>query len=249
MNYRQQISFNNQYFSEQAEWLVDTFQNSNVIVFGKKGSGKDVLFATVIHLTPGLHYANMPYNAKTLVLKSLRALGVGGNTYKDIVNGTITKYPDPFIPGLPIFISDGAVYFGSQNNSEIDSMFPELAIYEALSRQLGQHQIHVNTQALGRLYIKMREQADVFIKCLETYDCGRFLIVDAISYDKYASADAGLSPYEGDKNSKEARDFEARFGEVEYRSFYVKKSWLKYDTYYFSRLFLDGNKIVGAKNG
>lgn len=162
MNNRQQINFNNQYFSEQAAWLVDTFQNSNVIVFGKKGSGKDVIFATVIHLTPGLHYANMPYNAKTLVLKSLRALGVGGNTYKDIVNGTITKYPDPFIPSLPIFISDGAVYFGSQNNSEIDSMFPELAIYEALSRQLGQHQIHVNTQALGRLYIKMREQADVF---------------------------------------------------------------------------------------
>ena len=117
MNYRQQINFNNSYFSEQAAWLVDTFQNSNVIVFGKKGSGKDVLFATVIHLLDGLHYANMPYNPKTLVLKSLRALGVGGNTYKDIVNGTITKYADPFIPGLPIFISDGAVYFGTASLS------------------------------------------------------------------------------------------------------------------------------------
>ena len=95
----------------------------------------------------------------------------------------------------------------------------------------------------------MREQANVFIKCLETHDCGRFLVVDAISYDKYPSADAGLSPYEGNRDSKEFRDFEARFGEVEYRSFFVKKSWLKYDTYYFSRLFLDGNKILGAING
>ena len=40
MNYRQQTDYNNRYFSEQAAWLVDTFQNSNVIVFGKKGSGK-----------------------------------------------------------------------------------------------------------------------------------------------------------------------------------------------------------------
>lgn len=227
------------YFQDEYDWLLETFESSNVLVFGKKGAGKDVLFGLVTHLTNGLHYSNIPYNSKTLLLKSLKQLDVGGNGFSDIVNGTIKKYDDPFIPGLPIFISDGAVYFGSQYDSKINTEFSGVATFMALSRQLGEHQIHVNTQALGRLYLKIREQADVFIRCLHTRDCGTFMIVDAISYDRYETATKGMLPCPESCTPREQMEFEGANGEVQMHSFYVDKAWLQFDTHYFAKLFLN----------
>lgn len=232
------------YFQSEYEWLLDTFQNSNVVVFGKKGAGKDVLFALVIYLMDGLHYANMPYNDKTLLLKSLKQLDVGGNDFNNLVQGNIKKYDDPFIKGLPIFISDGAVYFGSQFDGEINKAYSGVATFMALSRQLGEHQIHVNTQALTRLYKKIREQSDAFIRCLRTQDCGRFLMVDAISYDRIQSADGGILPPPDGTSSRELLEFEGRNGEVKMHTFYIEKSWLHFDTHYFARLFLNDSPEI-----
>ena len=233
------------YFYEEHEWLLNVFNNSNVVVFGKKGAGKDVLFALVIYLQNGAHYANMRYNGDTLLLHSLKQLCVGVNTFKALVDGNITKYKDPFIPNVPIFISDGAVYFGSQYDSEVTNSYPGLPIFLALSRQLGEHQVHVNTQALDRLYKKIREQADAFIKCLRTVDYGPFMLVDAISYDKYEAALGGILPYmSSDRTSLDYQKFAGANGEIEYHTFYVDKKWLKYDTHYFAKLFLSGNKVL-----
>lgn len=235
------------YFYKEYNWLLDTFRNSNVIVFGKKSAGKDVLFALVIRLMGCLHYANMPYDSNTLLLRSLKQLDVGGNDFNRLVDGTIIKYADPFIPGLHIFISDGAVYFGSQDDAKITDAYPGLSIFIALSRQLGEHHIHVNTQALTRLYKKIREQADTFIKCLRTVDCGRFLLIDAISYDKYEAAESGYLPYiEKDRTSIDYQKLVGANGDIEYHTFYVEKSWLTYDTHYFAKLFLNGNKVLEA---
>lgn len=234
-----------EYLDEELKWVIDLFTSSNVIVFGKKGAGKDLLFALVTHLVKGNHYSNIYYNEKTLHLKSLKQLAVGGNGFNNLVEGNIKKYKDPFIPGIPIFISDGAVYFGSQNDSEVTKSYPGLSIFMALSRQLGEHLIHVNTQALTRLYKKIREQADAFIKCLRAVDYGKFMLIDAISYDKYEAACAGTLPYPNfDRTSIDYQKFAGANGEVEYHTFYVLKKWLKYDTHYFAKLFLSGNKIL-----
>lgn len=244
-NNRKQNEQAKTYFYEEYEWLLDTFRNSNVVVFGKKGAGKDVLFALVLHLLNGLHYANMPYNGNTLLLRSLKQLAAGGNTFDNLVEGNIKKYADPFIPGLPIFISDGAIYFGSQDDTKINKAYPGLSIFMALSRQLGEHQIHVNTQALTRLYKKIREQADAFIKCLRTVDYGRFMLVDTISYDKYESAERGLLPWpNSDRTTMDYQKYAGANGEIEYHTFYIEKRWLKYDTHYFARVFLTGNKVL-----
>jgi len=42
---------------EADAWLVHEFRRCNVMVFGKKGSGKDVLFAHVIALRGEKHYS------------------------------------------------------------------------------------------------------------------------------------------------------------------------------------------------
>ena len=46
-------------------WLVSEFRRCNVMVFGKKGSGKDVIFAHVIALRGEKHYSNIPYDDNT----------------------------------------------------------------------------------------------------------------------------------------------------------------------------------------
>lgn len=235
------------YFNEQAEWIVNEFERCNMIVFGPKGTGKDLLFAYVMWLRNVFYYANMPYDRNTIVLKSLKCLGVGNNTYEDIVNGTIKKYDDPFLQGADIYISDGGVYFGCQNDSAINTAYPGIAIFEALSRQLGQHNTHINLQALSRLYIKFREQADGFIKCLSTANYGKYFLVNTISYEYLNSASSGILPFASDnKKSRAYEEFVGHYGQVEYRTFYIPKEAINYDTHYFAQLFLNNRPTKQA---
>lgn len=229
-------------------WLVSEFERCNVVVYGAKGTGKDLLFAHVIHLRDDFHYSNMPYNFNSVVLKSLKCLSIGSNKFCDLVNGTLTKYNDYLLKGKDIYISDAGVYFGCQNNSELDNLYPSLAIFEALSRQLGQHNVHANLQSLTRLYIKMREQADSFIKCLKATDYGDFIAVNAISYDRLESAEANILPC---MDKREKQRFADKNGEIEYRTFYIDKRELMYDTHYFARLLLNnynGNSVKYYNN-
>lgn len=54
-----------------------------------------------------------------------------------------------------------------------------MPIFYALSRHLYNNNIHVNVQNLGRLWLKLREQADSFIRVLGTTDRGSYLLVRA----------------------------------------------------------------------
>lgn len=223
------------YFNAQNDWLVEQFERCNVVVYGSKGTGKDLLFSLVMNLRDDIYYANMDYGYNTVVLKSLKCLSIGDNNFNDLVNGTLRKYYDYLLKGKDIYISDAGVYFGCQNNSELDKLYPSLSIFMALSRQLGQHNVHANVQSLNRLYIKMREQADCFIKALRAIDFDDFIIVNTITYERMESAEANILPC-GSK--KERATFTARYGVIEYRDFYIAKDDLMYDTHYFAQLLL-----------
>jgi len=47
------------YWDGQNTWLVSEFARCNIIVYGKKGSGKDLLFAHTINLRGQPHYSNI----------------------------------------------------------------------------------------------------------------------------------------------------------------------------------------------
>jgi len=69
-----------QYWDTQNRWLVETFDNFDVAVYGFRGSGKDVIFAHAINLKAAKHYSNIYYNADTEV-RDIKDLNVGGNEY------------------------------------------------------------------------------------------------------------------------------------------------------------------------
>lgn len=215
-------------------WLISEFRRCNVIVFGKKGTGKDLLFSHVIYLRGEPHYANIPYNGETEVI-SVTDVALGTNTFIDCINGTIKKIEPCFNLGSDIYISDGGIYLPCQYNKELNDVYPSMPLYYALSRQLYENNIHVNVQNLGRLWDKLREQADSFIRVIGTVEYKEYLQVSFIYYDTYSSAVAGLLP-------SRDKQYKATNGVIRALKIKVYKHELQYDTHYFRDVFLNIKK-------
>ena len=217
--------------SANDKWLVDEFSRCNVIVFGKKGSGKDLLFAHVIALRKDRHYANIPYNGLTDVIR-LEDVSLTPNTFEDCINGTIKRQAPRFEDGKDIYISDGGIYLASQYDPQLNKLYPSMPIFYALSRHLYNNNIHVNAQNLGRIWLKLRDQAECYIRVTGTVDKGDYLLVSVVTYDNYRAASLGLLPSQNEQ-------FVATNGEIVARRFRVYKAELEYDTRYFRDVFIE----------
>lgn len=200
------------------EWLITEFERCNVMVFGKKGSGKDVLFAHVIALRNAKHYSNIPYDGNTEVIQ-LGELSAGGNTFENCINGNIRKFEPRFDEGCDIYISDVGIYFPNTSDRQLNEQYPSTCVLCALSRHLYNNNIHTNCQAFERPWKKLREQADSFIQVLKTRDCGAYLSVSILGYEKYRDAENETNP---------SVSYKVR----------VPKCELQYDSRYFRSLFL-----------
>lgn len=206
-------------FDEADQWLVHEFRRCNVMVFGKKGTGKDLIFAHVIALRGEKHYANIPYDYNTEVIE-LHEVAAGDNTFEDLVNGTVRPFTPRFEEGFDVYMSDLGIYFPSSLYPLLDKLYPSLPVDMALSRQLYNSNRHGNSQALERPWIKIREQADSYIQTLGTIDCGDCLYVHIRGYDQYDNA----------KNEVNwVVEFNVR----------IPKSELMYDSRYFRNIFFE----------
>jgi hypothetical protein len=222
-----------QYWHYNDLWLLNAFDNFDCAVYGLRGSGKDVLFAHVINLKGGKHYANIFYNQDTEI-RDIKDLNVGGNSYEDFINGKVKKFTPNFEEGRHFFISDAGVYLGCQYNKELNQKYGELPIHIALRRHLYNSHVHTNSQALNRPWDKIREQQGCFIHCLGVVDCGDFLVVKATTYTKYESALDCLPP------PKRAKKYHTlKHGEITERKFLVKKESLTYNTRHFKNELLN----------
>ena len=235
----------NQYYKEQNHWLAEQFRRCNVAVFGKKGTGKDLLFAHAIYLRRENHYANIPYDERTEVIP-LKSIGVGGNDYMSILENNIQKIERGFVTGQDVYLSDAGTFFPSQYNEKLDKLYAGVPIFMALSRQLYQLNVHFNVQELSRVWNKIREQADCYIRVLKSRFNGAYVFIDTISYQQYNTAEKGvLPPLEpSDKaERRELEEFTARNGEVVYRTFRMHRKEIKYDTYYFAKVFFNDENL------
>lgn len=224
-------------YRKNDEWLVDEFSRCNVIVFGKKGIGKDLLFSHVIALRDESHYSNIVYDKNTEVV-DVKDIAVGELTFLDLVEGSFEQVEPTFEERTDFYISDAGIYFPSQYDKQLDKIYPSMPILYALSRHLYASNIHCNTQNLGRVWLKLREQADCYIRTIRTKDKGEYLEVTAISYDKYESAARNLLP-----NLNKAEN-----GEIVKRKFRIYKNTIKYDTRYFRRLIFKNVKKERLEN-
>lgn len=221
------------------------FKHCNVIVSGKKGSGKDLLFQYVINKRHDYYYSNIPYGGKNKVIK-LKSVSAGDNSYDRIVNDQIEKQPHMFKDKKDIYISDIGIYLPSYMDNKLYVKFPSMPIFYAMSRQLYDNNVHCNTQNIERGWKALREQADFYIEVKRTYKIFCFLITKFYTYDTYQSAKDHIRPVKTrlfNKYSKAEVDiYNAKAGDIR-QGFIIQPTWkIKYDTRYFEKVLLKGRR-------
>lgn len=126
-----------------------------------------------------------------------------------------------------------------------------MPVLYALDRQLYSQNIHFNTQSLERGWKALREQADFFVRCKRTYKLPFVLITSVITYDKYKSAQEDLEPIKTrllNKYSKAEVDlYKASNGDIRRGLVFRLKKSIKYDTRYFEKKLLEGERLIPPK--
>lgn len=245
--------------------VVRMFRSGNCIVAGHKGRGKDLLFQYVISAREKdgeIHAANIEYNKNTTV-RAISDYELLSNNRKNFINGKYELEAKSFTPREDYYISDAGVALPAHSHSQLEKKYPTLPIVYALSRHLGEFNIHANAQEFGRIWDKLREQADYFFYCEKARVLfTKIAFIRFVMYDTLESAMAHRQPYIVKRSlllrraSKEdlaqAHSFNARYGTVRRTWLWYKLPKYHYDTRAFYKLLyghepIDIDKINRAR--
>lgn len=228
--------------------LLNCFYRGNVIVFGSKGKGKDLLFQWVINKRKESYFSNISYGGDYHHVDIKKDLDLG-ITYEDLLNGNfdIAEKNEEF-EGKDIYISDAGIYFPAQYDSKLHKLYPSLPVLYATQRHLFNSNFFMNTQALNRIWLALREQADSYIKCRGTIKLPFIRIVKFTYFEKYKTASEDISKMKkGLIESKERKalreQYEATHGEIEDGIFILFTKNIKYDTRAFHEIIF-GKKFT-----
>lgn len=231
--------------------LLDNFKRCNVIVAGKKGTGKGLVFQYVINHRHDDYYSNINYSQKYDKrfhrIYSLNQVSTMPNTYLSFINNQFERTPHLFKEGKDIYIDDIGVFLPSYMDSTLYKKFPSMPIFYALSRHLYNSNVHCNTQNIERGWKALREQADFYIQVRKTIKLfGFFFITFMTTYDRYQSALQNLRPIKTrmlNKYSKAQVDvFNAQNGMIKNGFIIQTKRTLHYDTRAFEKVLLKGKR-------
>lgn len=217
-------------------YLKKTFKDCNVIVYGKKGRGKDLIFQEVINLRKKEAYHSNTNYGHNFVRCTPNDLALGENSYDKFIEDKVqildkTKYP---YEKEDFYFSDAGVVFPSQYDNLLHKSYKTFPVAYALSRHLWSNNIHCNVQNLERIWKPLREQADAYIKCNRAIKIPFYIVVSFTTYEKYSSAQQELLPLKAhllngqSKLNKE--QFEATNGLIRKHLVFIPKRKIKYDT-------------------
>jgi len=221
-------------------FLLDRFDQRNMLVVGGQGTGKDLCFSHVIQQRNEHHNALYKYSRKTTVIK-VSDLSLAPNTFENIIQGIFVKVPGltrKFRDGEDTFLPDLGIFLPAQYNAFLDKKFETFSMFYPLGRQLFDMGIHCNVQDITRPWNKIREQADGFLFTLRTEDCGEVLKVYCIYYTRREDAEGYIMP--NNHEDAERRGISAHI-------IRVNKSEIEYDTRYFREKFLNIRNSRGSK--
>lgn len=231
--------------------VIKMFENGNCSVCGLRGKGKDMLMANVVVRRHKPYVSNVYYGGECYPL-DLSALDCGKNTYEDFIDDSVHYYEYPYGDGVDVYVSDAGVYFPSQYCNELNRKYPYLATFQALSRHVGNCNFHFNAQTLNRVYDKIREQSDTYIRCMWCKVIfGKFVIQRIYIYERYQSAvdcvplfdlpRPILNPTRRLTYDLAKQSYQISHGKIQGRTlFYINKS--TYDTRRFKEMLENGKK-------
>lgn len=228
------------------KYLINNFKSCNVIVSGKKGTGKDLLFNYVINKRKDFYYSNISYGGKHKIIK-LKDVSCYPNTYKTLIEDKVEKTKHLFKEGKDFYISDIGNFLPSYMDSTLYKQFPSMPLLYSLSRHLYDCNIHCNTQNVERGWKALREQADFYVNVRSTIKIfKRIFITKMITYERYESAKQNLLPIKTrmlNKFSKAQYDlYTAQNGVIKLGYIIQFKHNLHYDTRAFEKILLKGTR-------
>lgn len=229
----------------QMKKIIKLFRSGNVCVCGLRGRGKDMLIANVA-VRRGLPYvSNVDYGGDYLPFYPM-AYACGGNTYENFLNNDLKEYKYPHADGTDIYISDAGIYFPAQYCNELNRKYGFFSTFMALSRHLGECNVHFNAQNLNRVWDKIREQSDIYIMCNWCRVLfGKWVIEKVTIYEKYEAAVDRVPPYKlprlrlnADRKcniAMEKQRYRVQHGEIKVRTL-IYKNKSSYDTRIFKSI-------------
>lgn len=226
--------------------IIRHFKDGNTCVTGLRGRGKDMLIANVVCRRKKDYISNVDYTDGVGHFDFVPDnLNLAMNTYHDFICGTVKKYSYPYPDGVDVYISDAGIYFPSQYQGELCKRYPHFPTFMALSRQLGECNVHVNVQNLNRCWDKIREQSDTFINCDKClYIKPLKLVIQRVTiYTKEESCTNRVEPFLIKPSllcSAERRE-QIEMKRLEYKAAHgdIKRGWLIYrnKSNYNTRIF------------
>ena len=174
--------------------IIKLFEQGNVSVCGLRGKGKDMLMANVVIRRDKPYVSNTNYGGKFIRFEP--QLLNCQNTWRNFMTGNLRHYVYPYEDGVDIYLGDGGVYMPSQYQGELCKEYGHVPIYMAISRHLGDCNFHFNVQNLNRMWDKIREQSDLYIRCVGCKVLFKKLVFQrVIIYEKYESAVNRVPPF------------------------------------------------------
>lgn len=236
--------------------IIKLFDKGNVMVCGLRGDGKDMLMSNVVQRRKKPYISNADYGGVRFPFNP-KEFDCAQNTYREFIDGDLYPYVYPYPDGTDIYISDAGVYFPAQYCSELNRDYGFFSSFVALSRHLGECNIHMNAQALNRIWDKFREQSDQYIMCKSCkVFFGKIVFQRVIIYEKYESALGHVPPFPLRKPllnpdrrfqwKMQKANYLITHGKIEpHTLIYFHKS--NYDTRVFKEMLKNGTKIHEEK--
>ena len=235
------ISFLNRRF------VLSLFDKGNVIVTGLRGCGKDMLFCIAINKRKKNYISNVEYSSPKKKFQHFEFDGnvwkIGGNEYKNFADNKLKKFVYPYPDGVDYYISDAGVYYPAQYATELVKRYGGAPLFQALSRHLGNCNVHCNVQNLNRLWDKIREQSDNYIcmkKCKVFFR--RWVFLKGCCYELYESCEKRLAPPHfglGKEGRNRRVMYETTNGKIKTFWFFAKVPY-RYDDRRFKRMLEQG---------
>lgn len=237
--------------------IIKLYERGNVSVSGNCGSGKDLLQANVITRRNKPYVSNVDYGGDYYPLDFANL--DCGSSYDDFINGTTKGYTYPYPLGADVYISDCGIYLPAQYCNELNKKYPRLPTFFAIRRHVGRCNVHTNSQHLGRVWDKLREQSDTYIVCRSAKVIFGIVFQTITIYDRFNSAEMRIKPCrvsvplmanrEVRMQGDIARDnFANTHGTVK-NKLLIYRNKSTYDTHHFYKLLKgDEEKLENYKN-
>lgn len=113
------------------------------------------------------------YGGLVVDLKEFELIDVTTNkyiTYDDFINGNsvLSRKNDKF-EGLDLILSEAQLSLPNTEHNTLDKKYPWLPVFIALAGHLYNMNIIINSQEFERPWVKIRNQQDLYMRCLKTF--------------------------------------------------------------------------------